>query len=30
MNTTLVILAMSAGVYALRIAGFLTGNITIP
>lgn len=30
MNTTLVILAMSAGVYALRIAGFLTSNITIP
>lgn len=30
MNTTLIILAMGAGVYALRIAGFLTGNITIP
>ncbi len=30
MNTTLIILAMAAGVYALRIVGFLTGSITVP
>lgn len=30
MNTTLIILAMAAGVYALRISGMLTSSITIP